>query len=267
VDADRRDADDALNTTLQQADCSREPEMAYVEMEFPGDMEDTEARSGRNLSDLERWLSLAAGSGLALYGFSRRRPAGFALAALGGALIERGATGRCRVYEAFGMNTAGTADDTRRALGGGAGTIVEERVTINRPIEELYRFWRNLENLPRFMRHLESVERVTDTLSRWRAKGPAGTTLEWNAEIINEVPNKVIGWRSLEGSDVTSAGSVNFDEAPDRGTHVRVRLQYSPPGGRIGAALAWLVGQDAATEIREDLHRFKQKIESGEVPA
>lgn len=239
--------------------------MAYIEMEFPGD---PEVYGGRNISDVEKWLSLAAGTGLALYGLSRRKAAGWALTALGGMLIQRGATGHCHVYEAFGVNTSGTGDDTRRALGGDAGTIVEESVTINRSIEELYRFWRNLENLPQFMRHLESVERVTDTLSRWRAKGPAGTTIEWNAEIINEVPNKVIGWRSIEGSDVVSAGSVNFEDAgPGRGTHVRVRLQYSPPGGKVGAALARLAGRDAATEIREDLQRFKQIIETGDVPS
>ena len=84
------------------------------------------------------------------------------------------ATAHCDVYEMLGMNTAGTGQDTRRALGGSAGIIVEESVTINRSASELYRFWRNLENLPRFMSHLESVERITDTLSRWRAKGPGG---------------------------------------------------------------------------------------------
>jgi uncharacterized membrane protein len=242
--------------------------MTYVDMEFPGDAGDMEVYGGRNISDLEKWLSIAAGTGLALYGLSRRKTTGWALTALGGMLLQRGATGHCHVYGALGLNTAGSADDTRRALGGDAGTIVEEAVTINRSIEELYRFWRNLENLPQFMRHLESVERVTDTLSRWRAKGPAGTTVEWNAEIINEVPNKVIGWRSIEGSDVVSAGSVNFEDAgPGRGTHVRVRLQYSPPGGKVGAAIARLTGRDAATEIREDLQRFKQIIETGDVPS
>jgi uncharacterized membrane protein len=143
---------------------------------------------------------------------------------------------------------------------------VRKSVTVNRPVEEAYAFWRDLENLPRFMRHLESVERVTDTLSRWRAKGPAGMTFEWNAEIINEVPNQVIGWQSIEGSDVVSAGSVNFDDAgPGRGTRVRVRLQYSAPGGKLGAALARLLGQDPGSEVREDLRQFKQLVESGEV--
>jgi uncharacterized membrane protein len=240
--------------------------MAYMELEFPGDADDARVHSERNISDVEKWLSIAAGTGLALYGLSRRKTAGWVLTALGGMLIQRGASGHCHMYEALGLNTAGTGDDTRRALRGSSGTLVEESVTINRSIEELYRFWRNLENLPQFMHHLESVERITDTLSRWRAKGPGGATIEWNAEIINEVPNKVIGWRSIEGSDVISAGSVNFEDAgAGRGTRVRVRLQYSPPGGMVGAALARLVGRDAATEIREDLRRFKQVIETGEV--
>jgi uncharacterized membrane protein len=235
--------------------------MGYTETAFPTRAEGAAVYGGRNINDVERWLSLAAGTGLALYGLSRRKTAGWMLAAFGGMLIERGASGHCRIYEALGLNTTEGADDTRLALGGRGGTIVEESVTINRPVEELYRFWRNLENLPQFMHHLESVERLTDTLSRWRAIGPGGTTIEWDAEIINEVPNKLIGWRSIEGAGVVSAGSVNFEDAgPGRGTRVRVRLQYSPPGGKVGVALARLIGRDAATAIREDLHRFKDVV-------
>jgi uncharacterized membrane protein len=241
--------------------------MNYMELEWPADTREALVRGGRNMADVERWCSMAAGLGLAAYGLSRRHGARWLLAGLGTILVRRGMTGHCHTYEFLGINTAGTGSDTRRALGGRGGVNVDESVTINRPVEELYRFWRNLENLPRFMHHLKSVERVTDTLSRWRAAGPAGSEVEWSAEIINEVPNQVIGWRSIEGSDVVSAGSVNFDEAgAGRGTRVRVRLQYSPPGGKVGAAVAKLMGRDPATEIREDLRRFKQLVESGEVP-
>jgi len=238
--------------------------MTYMDIEFPGDVREARVREGRNISDAERWGSLAAGAGLALYGASRRGVSGWLMAGAGALLLRRGFSGHCETYRALGINTAGTGDDTREALSGPRGVIVEESVAINRPAEELFRFWRHLENLPRFMRHLDSVERVTETLSRWRAKGPGGMDLEWNAEIINEVPNRVIGWRSLEGSDVVSAGSVNFEDAGG-GTRVRVRLQYSPPGGKVGAAVAWLIGRDAATEIREDLQQFKQLVESGQV--
>ena len=240
--------------------------MTYMDVEFPGDIREARVHRRRNISTFERWTSMAAGAGLALYGLSRRRGSGWALAALGGALVQRGVRGHCDLYQALGVNTASTREDTRAVLGGKGGIYVEESVTINRSPDELYRFWRQLENLPRFMRHLESVERITDTLSRWRAKGPAGTRVEWNAEIINEVPNGLIGWRSIEGSDVISAGSVHFEDAgPGRGTRVRVRLQYSPPGGKVGAAVARLMGRDAETEIREDLRRLKQLIETGEV--
>jgi len=239
--------------------------MDYLQLQFPEDVREMRVREGRNISDAERWISLAAGAGLAAYGLTRRTTSGWVMAGLGALLVRRGTTGHCDTYQMLGLNTAGTGDDTRQALGGPAGVIVEESVIINRPISELYRFWRNLENLPRFMTHLESVERITDTLSRWRARAPAGTTVEWNAEIINEVPDRVIGWKSLEGSDVVSAGSVNFEDAGGaRGTRVRVRLQYSPPGGKVGDAVARLVGSDAATQIRQDLQRFKQLVETGE---
>jgi uncharacterized membrane protein len=238
-----------------------------MEMVFPEDAREARARSNRNLSGFERWASIAAGAGLAGYGLSRLKSNGWLYAGAGALLLRRGVTAHCDLYEAVGINTAGTAGDTRAALRGARGVNVLESVTINRPIDQLYRFWRNLENLPQFMRHLQSVEKITDTISHWQAKGPAGTLVEWDAEIFNEIPNKLIAWRSLESADVVSAGSVNFDLAPRGGTRVTVHLQYSPPGGKVGAAFARLVGADAATEIRADLHRFKELLESGQVPA
>ena len=236
-----------------------------MELVFPEDANDAAVRSGRNISDLEKWLSVAAGTGLALYGLSRLKRNGWLFAGLGGLLLRRGVTQHCDVYEALGMNTAVPADDTRAALGGTRGVNVLESITINRAIEELYRFWRNLENLPQFMRHLESVDKITDTISHWRAKGPAGMTVEWDAEVYNEVPNKLIAWRSLEGADVVSAGSVNFDRAADgMATRVTVHLQYSPPMGKVGAAVARAFGADAETEIRQDLQRFKTMVETGQ---
>ena len=238
-----------------------------MDLMFPDDARDARARSNRNLSEVERWASIAAGAGLTIYGLSRLKRNGWLFAGLGGLLLRRGVTAHCDVYEAVGVNTSADPGDTRAALRGPRGVNVLESVTINRPIEDLYRFWRNLENLPQFMRHLESVEKVTDTISHWRAKGPADYIVEWDAEIHNEVPNKLIAWRSLEGADVVSAGSVNFDAAAaGRGTRVTVHMQYSPPGGKVGAAVAKLFGRDAETEIREDLRRFKQLVEAGEVP-
>jgi uncharacterized membrane protein len=230
-----------------------------------------------NVNQIERWLSAVAGGALAAYALKKRSPAGGAAAVAGAALLYRGATGHCDVYQALGVNTAnghrekGTGviadrgSDTRRQLGGARGIHVDEAVTINRPIGELYRFWRNFENLPRFMRHLDSVAMREQGISRWVAKGPAGTHVEWDARIINEIENKVIGWQSLDGSTVSTAGSVNFDET-EHGTKVRVHLQYSPPGGRIGAAIARLFGEEPNQTVREDLRRFKQLMETGEIP-
>src|SRR6478672_13941029 len=142
---------------------------------------------------------------------------------------------------------------------------VERSIRIDRSPEELYQFWRNFENLPRFMNHLQSVQVLDHSRSHWVAKAPAGRTVEWDAEIINEIPGELIGWRTLDGADVVSAGSVWFKPATGgRGTEVRVRMQYDPPAGKVGAALAWLLGHDPAATIREDLRRFKQLMETGE---
>lgn len=144
---------------------------------------------------------------------------------------------------------------------------IEEVTTINRPIEEVYGFWRNVENLPRFMRHLESVQKIDERRSRWRAKAPAGMTVEWEAELVQDVRDEWIAWRSVEGSGIRNSGSVRFSRAPGaRGTEVRVQLEYVPPAGTVGRSIAWLFGEEPEQQIHEDLHRFKQLMETGEIP-
>jgi uncharacterized membrane protein len=143
---------------------------------------------------------------------------------------------------------------------------VEQAITVNRSVDEVYRFWRNLENLPRFMRHLESVKSLGGNRSRWRAKAPAGMTVEWDAEIVEDRASERIAWRSIPRSDVENEGSVRFEMAPGaRGTEVHVRLLYTPPGGAIGRGVAWLFGEEPKQQIREDLRRFKQILETGEI--
>jgi len=217
---------------------------------------------------------MVAGGALAAYAFKRRSVPGGTAALAGAALLYRGATGHCDVYQALGVNRvrghgtgvmADRGSDTRQQLGGGAGVHAEESVTINRPIAEVYRFWRNFENLPKLMKHLESVSTRDAGVSHWVARGPAGMKVEWDARIINEIDDKLIGWQSLDGSMVSTAGSVNFRETP-RGTDVRVHLQYNPPAGKLGAAVARLFGEDPSVQIHEDLRRFKQLMETGEIP-
>lgn len=225
--------------------------------------------AGVNVGQVERWASSIGGGALALYGLTRGSLGGIALAILGGALVQRGVTGHCNVYGAMGYSSAGEAglrNSENVSVPGGRGIKVEKSVTINRPHEELYGFWRNFENLPRFMNHLESVHVTGGDRSHWVAKAPAGTTVEWDAEVYNEKENEMIAWRSLEGADVASAGSVHFTPAAaGRGTVVRVVLKYDPPGGAVGAAVAKLFGENPEQQIEEDLRRFKQVMESGEV--
>jgi uncharacterized membrane protein len=220
-----------------------------------------------NVAEIERWASALGGAALAVYGIGRRSFPGAMIAAGGSALMYRAATGHCPVYAAAGMSTADANYDTKTALGGDRGVTVEVATTINRSADELFAFWRNFENLPRFMTHLVSVHTIDNRRSHWVARAPAGRTVEWDAEIINEIPNELIGWKTLRGADVVSAGSVRFTPAgPGRGTAVDVRLQYSPPAGKIGAAIAWMLGHEPSQTIQEDLRRFKQLLEAGEAP-
>jgi uncharacterized membrane protein len=226
-------------------------------------------RSELNVAEPERWASALGGAALAVYGMRQRSLAGALIAASGGILIARGATGYCPIYAASRISTADTADrdDTRVALRGKRGVLVEQAITIDRPASELYRYWRNFENLPRFMAHVVSVRQLDQRRSHWVVQAPAKRTMEWDAEIINEIPDELIGWRTLRGADVISAGSVRFTPAgPQRGTEVHVRLQYQPPGGKVGAAVAWMLGREPSQTIQEDLRRFKQLMEAGEIP-
>ena len=138
-------------------------------------------------------------------------------------------------------------------------------VTINRPRQEVYEFWRDFAHLPTFMIHLQAVTSSGDRRSHWIANGPAGR-VEWDAETIEDRPGEIIAWRSLEGSDVPNGGSVRFTNAPaDRGTEVHVDLHYDPPAGKAGAMVATLLGEEPHQQLRDDLRRLKQVMETGEV--
>jgi uncharacterized membrane protein len=224
-------------------------------------------RAGRiNVGDGERWASLVGGGLLAAYGLSRRTLGGLTLALAGGSLVYRGATGRCQLYGALGISTA-EPRGARTSIPAGRGVKIEKSITILRSPQELYAFWRKFENLPRIMHHLESVRPGEGNRSHWVAKGPMGRRVEWDAEIITEKENVLIGWRSLEGSDVDTAGSVHFTPAPgDRGTEVKVSLKYDVPAGKAGTALAWLFGKAPGQQVQEDLRHFKQVMEAGTIP-
>jgi uncharacterized membrane protein len=223
-----------------------------------------EEKEDKNVGEAERLSSVVAGAALAAFGVQRRSLSGLVLAGIGGVLAYRGISGRCPCYAGLGISTAKKKGPVT-AVQAGRGVRVEKTITINKPPEELYRFWRNLEKLPQIMRHLQSVRDSGDGRSHWVAKGPLGLTVAWDAMIHNERANELIAWRSVTGSDVDTAGSVHFTPAPGgRGTEVRVNLKYDPPAGKVGIAVAKLFGAEPSQEIEEDLRRFKQVMEAGE---
>jgi uncharacterized membrane protein len=143
---------------------------------------------------------------------------------------------------------------------------VTQTITVNSTPQELYRFWKNLENLPLFMEHLESVSEVNERVSHWVAKAPAGASVEWDAEIVDDQRDRRIGWRTLPGSQVTHEGMVSFEPATaDRGTVVRVDMLYVPPAGKVGVWIARMFGEEPALQVGDDLRRLKQLLETGEV--
>ncbi len=251
-------------------------------------MDTTASDNGNvNVGGVERWASAIGGGALITYGLLKRGAVGYGLAALGAGLLQRGATGHCQMYSALNVNTAGDEGavtsgsnglpitrgkdgllhNPNATIGHNEGITVEKSVTVNKPAADLYAFWRNFDNLPRIMSHLETVTVKDDQHSHWVAKAPAGRTVEWDAQVINEKPGEMIAWRSLEGADVPNSGSVRFIELPaGRGTEVRVRLEYAPPGGKVGMLAAKLFHQEPNQQIDDDLRRFKSVMEAGEYP-
>ncbi len=192
------------------------------------------------------WASIGGGAAMAAFGVSRRSWPGAALAAAGSLLV----------YQGF--------RDSHRAA---RPIHVEKSFTIYRPVEEVYRYWRNFENLPKFMRHLRSVQPTGDRTSRWEVRSPLGTGIGWDAEITDERENDYILWRSLPGGAVEHRGSVEFRKAPfGDATEVAVSLDYRSPGGKLGSGVARLFGENPEQQVREDLRRFKQLMEAGEIP-
>jgi uncharacterized membrane protein len=178
------------------------------------------------------------------------------IAAASAPLIYRGATGHWPVPEAV----------SQRASDAVAPVPIETAVTIGLPAEELYRFWRQLENLPRFMKNIDSVIQIDDRRSHWVGKSPLGLKLEWDAEILEEREGKLLSWCSLPGSDVRNAGTVFFDQATGgRGTVVRASLDYQVPGHLLGQAVGKMLSGITEQQVREDLKRFKELMETGEI--
>lgn len=228
-----------------------------------------------NIGNGQRLLSGLTGISFLVSALSRRNWSGAGLAMVGGGLLHRAITGYCLAFGVLGIDMGGHhkpghANDTnrlgRRKVHTSRATRIQEAIEIDRPPEEIYRFWRSFENLPRIMNHLDSVQVINDRLSHWVVKtSPGVPKVEWDAEIINEVENRRIGWRSLQGADVENTGSVEFRPVADgKKTQLIVTLQYEPPGGQLGSAITKWFGEDTNLQVAQDLQRFKEHMESGE---
>jgi uncharacterized membrane protein len=210
-----------------------------------------------NIGQTERFVSVLGGGLLLLMALARRSRIRLPYALTGGYLLYRGISGRDTIYELMGINRAGPE--------GRGGVEVDHTMTVYRPRQEVYSFWSDFEILPRFMQHLESVEVIEGNRSRWVAKGPLDSRIDWIAETVEDRPNELIAWRSLPGSEIENSGVVRFNEAPGgRGTEVHIQLQYHPPAGSASAAIAGLLGEEPNRQVLDDLRRFKQMIETGE---
>jgi uncharacterized membrane protein len=220
-----------------------------------------------NIGMQERVLSAVVGGLIVLLGFSRRDIPKLVLGLLAGNLLYRGLTGRSKVYNAMGVSSADREMSDQVSVPHDQGIRVHKSYVIKRSAHDLYAYWRRFENLPNVMAYLVSVTETDEIHSHWVAKGPVDSQIEWDAEIINDVPDNRIGWRSLDGSQVDNAGSVVFTPMPDgRGTRIEVTLKYNPPAGKLGAAVSTLLGSDPGAEIAQDLRRFKRLMET-EIPS
>ena len=240
-------------------------------------------REGRDNDNFIRLMGLREiAHGVAIFAQGRRpaeavwaRVAGDALdlAALGAAFTSK-ESGKARLAFATANVLAVTALDVLCArqlsaqdeTASEGAALAKKSIVVNVSPEEAYSYWRDFERLPTFMKHLESVRVTGERRSHWVAKAPAGTIVEWDAEVTEDRPNELISWRSLEGADVENRGTVRFERAPgDRGTIITAEIDYSPPAGVLGALAAKLFGEEPAQQMQDDLRRFKQVLETGEV--
>jgi uncharacterized membrane protein len=219
-----------------------------------------------NVGPIERGVSALVGGslvGLAIY--KRSFPTGLIAALVGVPLVARGALGHCTLYQALGINTAArpgarTRPDVLH------GINVVKSIVVDRSVDECYSFWLDFEKFPHFMEHLDSVTITGENTSHWIACAPFGQTIEWDAEIVKTEKNHLIEWRSLEGSEVFHAGSVRFEPVDDgQKCRVTVTLRWEPPAGIAGYAIAKIFGEEPSQQVEDDLCRFKEVLEGGQV--
>jgi uncharacterized membrane protein len=208
-----------------------------------------------NWAPATRVLVGGAGAALAVAGVIRRDTRGALAVLLGGSLLARAATN-------LPLNRLVGIGSRRRAVD------VQKTILVNASVNEVYAFWSLYENFPRFMSRVHEV-RSSDRRpmqSHWRVAGPAGSIVEFDAEITRAIPNRMMAWRTLRGSPVAHAGIVRFDPEPGGRTRVHIRMSYNPPAGWFGHGIATVFGVDPKTRMDADLARMKTLIETGHAP-
>lgn len=218
-----------------------------------------------NVGPVERTGSLVAGSALIAASLFRPSSQRWVLFGAGAALLIRGATGHCLLYQGLGIDHCDRRQ--RDGVPGNDGVRIEHTVEVHCPAADLYQFWRRVDQLPRILRHVESVEAIDEWHSHWVARGPLGPALEWDAEIINERENQLIAWQSVHGADLKNAGSVRFEPVSEEVTRMKVCLELQPVGGMAALTLARLFGTDPQHELEADLERFKDFAERELTPS
>jgi uncharacterized membrane protein len=206
------------------------------------------------LGKTERAISAVGGS-LLLYLVSRKRKKESLLLLAGGYLVYRAVSGRCPVSDVFHNNARTHPNNVN----------VRTQVTVNRPREEVYAFWRRLENLPLFMQHIESVDELDDTVSAWKISIPGGLgDIRWEAEIVREIEDTELSWKSAPGAAIRNAGKINFSDAPSGGTRIDVMISYRAPMGVVGERLSRVLTPVFREMIEKDIAGFKQFMEDKE---
>jgi uncharacterized membrane protein len=239
--------EDVTSRSLRQSTGSYEPDpQGYLANEEPASF----------MTHLGQAAMIISGAALVALAARQRSWRTLGLAAASAPIIYRGATGNWPVPERI----------AERASDAVAPVPIETAITVGRPADELYRFWRQLENLPRFMKNLESVTELDGRRSHWVGKSVIGLKLEWDAEIVEEREGQLLSWRSLPGSQVHNSGTVFFDSSSNgRGTVVRVSMDYQVPGHLLGQAVGKMLSGTTQQQVKEDLKRFKELIETGEI--
>ena len=244
-----------------------EPTVRRVAIKAIRDQEDAREMPSRvNVGDVERWASGIGGGLLLAHGLRRGTFGGLALAVLGGALAYRGFSGHCQAYEALKIDTSGKhrADSDEHVF---KGVLVKHSTTINRTPMEVYDYVKDPANHHLYMENVESVHADPDGTFHWAMKGPFGSTWRFQSRHINEEPGHLVAWKTLPGGDIESAGSIRLVPAWDgRGTEVTMEINFEPPAGSVGLAVAKILGHDPDATVRENLRRLKNLLEAGEIP-